>query len=431
MFALVGNDPVSLMLTGGSPLENWIPSRPINAWNFSVQHINSFAPQGFTGELDYADWQAAQSAVGECDFADGGMDTQIDEYYSTIYRYTFSNKSQPVNFVHAGGMLQWENQPRRFLRGPQGQLIDNDVDWTAALLAEHYNQHMSWATIWGDPAFQNKGNGQGESLDTLISTGYVKSHMKGVGSPIYTDPLIFNGATANTPTKLVKLLEAAARKIMDRLRLLKYSPAQNDFVLAIGPTMWRYITEAIASGVMVNMLNADVQMNATSQSYMEELYRVRSGGFGDGYFLVDQRAIPVLLDSSLERNVTLANGNPGAVGTAFFLNRTFRGQNIMEQVYLDWRKINNEPFAQNRRISQNGAIRTAYQEENNTCFWMGFEHYRGMITRMQPLQARINSIAIETALENTIEAASFTHPDWYALEGVQAGHGTATWKGLS
>ena len=426
-FSLVQGDPVSMGMQGGSDLLNWLPQRGVNAWNDVIKHIDSVAAEGFTGEKTYYQFLASQNPVGECDFGPGA-EFQVFEYYQSLGRISFSNKNRPLNFQHYG-MQRWQTEPRQIVRGyaDENQFFTNDADWIVALLSEVREQHLNWVAVHGDAAVPS-GNGMFDGLDTVISRGYVLARRRGGGSSNFIDPVLINGASLDTAEKVAKAIQSACRTLLYRMFTRGYLPAFGDMVVVMNPIQWAYVAQAIAGGSLMGLLSTGVTPYITPEAWQNEYGRVTEGGFGYGFIPVDSRPIPVIVDPNLGHNVALPDNKFGVIGDIYVLNRRFRGVNILEHVYLDWNLLAPEPASSTHTIMQNGSVRVSWSQENNVCYWYGLESWHAIVTRMQPLQAKIKGVTIVTDSANEFEAPSFTSPDWYAGSS-QGGKNQVTWRG--
>lgn len=434
LFSLVSDDPISLGMEGGSMLSRWIPAMGTDAKNFTVTHLTAIGPEDFTGEDTYLDFIASQDAVGLCDFGPGS-DFNGFEYTHTMHRMSYSNKNKPTYYNHYGRRM-WQQSPRRPVRGGpdlQRQVFENDAEWTLAGLSAVREQHRNWVILNGDSDISS-GYGMIDGLNKIISKGWVAERKRGIGDVRGADPIILNAASLNTREKLVKGLKRVGNKLLNRMWSRGHIPAAEDFVLVIGPTMWTYLAEVIAGGALTGMLATNVQLTSTSETWQRAYDDLTGGGpFGVGYFPIGQRKVPVLIDSNLERNAPLSGNRYGIFGSAYFLTRRFRGEEILQQYYLNWDLLEDgQPFGEARSIPnmQNGSIRVTANEQNNMCFWYGIEEEAAVLSRMQMLQAKIVSMFIEAEMENEVEGPSFTNDDWFEYDGAQAGQGNVIWSGM-
>lgn len=429
LFSAVADDPFSVAAMGASPLAAWIPNQGTTATNFTVSHLTAIGPENFTGEDDYLTFLASQDPVDVCNFGPGA-DFDVFEYSHTMHRMSFSNQTKKLYKNHYGASY-WQNSPRRAIRGPNsGQLFTNDADWTLAGLAEVREQHRNWVLLHGDPTIPS-GNGMFEGLDSILTPGWVLQHRRGTGSGNYTDPIIVNAGALDTPEKIVKMLKAVVRKLLMRMYSRGYVPAMEDFAIVMHPTHWTYISEAVASGALANILASNVQMNTTAEAWQREHDRVVEGGLGYGFLPIDNRMVPIIPETNLGRNVTLADSTPAVIGDMYILTRRFKGEDILQQYYFDYGAIESaQPFGENRGILQNGAVRYVWNEENNVCYWYAIEEEGALLTRMSPLQAKIQSVVVETELANEAESETFTSQDWYMYDGARGGQGAVLWSGI-
>jgi hypothetical protein len=429
LFSLCTEDVFSEVITGGSPLNQWIPARGTNTWNENVGHITWVAPEGFTGSTTYMDYLAAADPIGECDYGTG-FDYNICEYTHQMRRVSFSNKNKPIN-RQSVGMKQCERMPQLRVRGSNsGIALDNDADWSVARLAIGMEQHLNWNTIHGD---QSAAENMYDGLDNIISTNWVRSKAVGPGSCDFTDPLIVNGIALDGPEQILRTLKAMIRKIRMRMFERGYLPAVGDMAIAMSSSHWMYISDAIACGALTGSCNLDnLSLQITPEVWQREKERVTSGGLGFGFLDIDGRPIPVIPDNTVGANVTLGDGAPGVVGDIYVLTRRFRGINILEQQYLNWNNVGDNPVPNASVTMQNGMIRTTWVDENgkDLCFWYAVEMFGRIMSLMQPFQAKLTDVVVETELVNENESGSFASQDFYAYNGQLGGAGVARIAGL-
>jgi hypothetical protein len=432
LFSYYPKDIISMCTSGGSPFMRWLPARAVNTWHEPVAHLSWVAPEGFDGSTTYGDYLAALDPIAECDYGDG-YTYQICEYAHKMDRVAVSTQKEPLKPEYLG-MKRWEQQPSYVLRGEnEGLTLSNDIDWSLSRLAAGLEQHLNWTALYGNPAgYVNTYLG----LLSMLVPGWVAQHKFGGGSCDFTDPLVINGVGSSTPETVLRNIRGVVRKLRARMAERNYTPKGDDMVVVMGPTMWQYVADAIAFGSLVTYgAPSGMEISTSPEAIQRERDRITQGGIGFGYIPIDGIAVPVVPETLLEFNTTTAGGDPAVTGDILVLTKNFRGIRILEHQYLDWSQMRPEsPFAEGLT---NGESRPALFQGNmirvnpvrvnglDSCWYYGAEMYGRIATYMQPLQARITSVTLETDPGHDIEAGSFAHPNFYAFNGGVAGGGTA------
>lgn len=418
-------DVISDVARGGSELMRWIPTRGVVTRNEHVAHLSWIAPEGFSGSTSYIDYLAALDEIGDCDFGPS-TDWNACEYTHSSYRVSFQSK---VITRRDMGELECERSPIYRLRGPNaGYPIDNDADWALAQVAYNLENHLDWNLIFGDPT---AGQQMYDGLDVIIDTGWVADHAVGNGSCDFTDPIILNGTALATPQAVLKQIKGIVRKIRQRAADRNANIGASDMAIVMPRSHWNYLADSIAWGAMVTDQNiSNIVMNNNVDAWFRERSRITSGGLGNGFIEVDGSPVPVILD-----NIMGANGDDGSdavvTGDIYILTRSFGGMNILEHQFLDWNRLR-VPAGVNldEQIMMNGLLRTGWKIVNSTCFQYFIEMEARIISRFQPLQAKITDVTVPTILDNENEAPSFAAQDFYAFNGGRGGQGVAYLTGL-
>lgn len=444
------DDVISDVVPGGSSVMRWIPSRPVqpsgdNTWYVTGAHFSGIWGKDFNGSQTYLDYITENGTVvenpAECEFGGGGMDYQAYEYQHELQRVTFSNEDDPITFFHSGGVVNHKNQsglPR--IRGELlGVPVTDDVQFNLAMLGRSMHDFMDW-NIWnGDSAVPTIYGGY-DGLNTILSTNWINNHIVGDEEAPFSDPTIVNGAGITTIEALLKRIKHQFYVIYNRARARGYLLTPNDVAIHMGPSHWRKLASAIAVGILkYNYTTSDIAINTTPEVIQRTYYEITNyndeftGGMPGapvyaGYIPLDNFKLPVIVDEALEVNSTIpGSGNPAVTGDMYILTRYFRGQNILEHLYLDWNRIPwavNPPTGPKPVIMQNGMIRAKWLNlKNDECWYWGIDMYAMLMTYMQPLQCKILDVTLEMDFENTVEAGLWTHPDYYMYEGAKGGQG--------
>lgn len=429
IFSFCGGDVISEVVSGGSPLMQWIPGRGVLHKNEHVKHLSWVAPQGFDGSTSYMAFLAAQDPTPLCEWGPG-TDFNVCEYTHTMHRITVSNKERPLIPEHFG-MTQCEQEPQLRLRGPQqGLAIETDGDWAIARLGILLEGHMNWNLIYGDPVVES-GIGMYDGLDNIIQTGWVADHQIGPGSCDFTDPLVINGTSIETSEDLLRLIKALVRKVRMRVRVRGGQISGDDMAIVMPTLHWQYIADSIACGALTGACTSSAMQLVDPGAWSRERARITNGGIGYGYIDIDGIPVPVIPEDTMGTNVTLTDGNPGTIGDIYILVKRFRGITILEHQYLDYNRLRT-PQAMEEDVAffQNGMIRAAWYDLNKRCYVYGLEMWGRVVSLMQSLQVKITDVTVESVLENENESGSFTSANFYAYGGNDGGAGVALIGGI-
>lgn len=412
-FSLIEGDVLSSITQGGSPLLQWLPTRLVTNRVELVQHLEWVAPHGFDGSQTYRDWLATIT-IADCDY---GPTTDWSGFEYQMEGGEWSWQS-PVVKIKDFGQRDFEKSPIYAARGDNKGLValDNDADWgiARALIADE--QHVNYITVYGE---RNNSQMEIDGLDQIIRPGYVASKRVGKGVAHFANPLVINGAILDTPSKVVAIMRAVARKILQRASDRGWNIAAGDIAFAMPSIMWMYIAEAMAStGGYTGLLEQNLR----------DFLAMRDSAMTSLSFNVDGRSIAILLDSTMGHNVTLnlgdANERSAVVGDIYLLVRRAGPETLLEMQYLDWNQFDS-PADDSTFPILGGIARAGWKEINQKCFQYFIEQEGRLVTRFQPLQSRINNVVIETTLSNEFEGMNFTQQDFYAYDGGRGGQGTA------
>lgn len=421
---------ISDVVRGGSMLTKWIPAAAQNTWVNTVSHLSWIAGKGFDGSQTYLD-SLEDGNAAECGFGPGGMDFQVCEYSENMHKISVSNEDRPLSILHAGGMRYCAQQPIYRIRGADVGVdqayIDNDADWIVALLGVDLEMHLDWDLVYGDAAIAKK-KGLSNGLDTVISEGYVRSRHTGEGACDFTDPLVYSGTNLTTARQLLQFIKHVARKLFQRIRVRGFQPSGADMCIAMPWPFWDLIADEIALGSLTPGTQAYIQFQTTPEVWQRQRDAVTSGGIGFGVITIDGISIPVIPEELLGSNTTVDGDTPAHTGDVYILTRRFANREILTQEYVNWNQIGDaapEALSRNSVVMQNGMIRTTWVTVNDQCYFYGLQMYRRLVSKFQPLQAKITDITLEMPMEDYFEAGTYTHQDFYAYEGAVGGDGTA------
>lgn len=419
-FSYCVGDILSMVAKPMSHLSRWIPSNPTTEWVKTVGHLSFVAGAGFTGAESYQEHIATEDPPDMCNFGDTGIEYNICEYKHEVKRVSLSNKDRPLNFFSDGGIKYCDRQPRLVIRGDTaGMQIDTDRQWILSGLTSRLQSHLEWNKYWGRDSMVTSP-GSYEGLRAILTPGWVKNHKQGSGSCIFTDPLVYSGVNLDTAELLYRKIRFYVRKIIWRMVSRGYNPSSSDMCVAMPMPFWWILADYLATGALANISGqTEVMFTTNAETWARERARITSGGIGFGVFEVDGYSIPIVPDDQLGHTSVSVDGNPAITGDVLVLTRSFDGMTILAHEWLKLDAAKGLPEVQDYMFNQNGMIRTVWVTVNGTCYWYGMEMYARHVSLMQPLQARISDVTLETGGEYDMEAADWTHPDWYAFEGVQ------------
>lgn len=444
LFSYQANDVISSVIRGQSKLLNWLPWTASNVWNEKVAHLTAVFGKDFDGSESYIDYITADADPAECDFGSGAMQFQVHEYSVGYRRISTSNKNNPLNHFDFGGMRQWQKSPLVQFRGHDAGLrINNDAEWALSMLAMDMEEHINYSAWWGD-ADRPTTKGMFYGMDSIITDGYVRARAENKGdASIFSDPLVYSGVSLNTPETLLRFIRNVIRHQYARFSQRGVTPAFGDYVVWMPRGIWEECAEVMAAGLFNYRAMNGIQFQTTPEVFQREKQRYMTAGLGEGAIPVPGIGeIPVVTDEALGTSIANVNGNESVTGDVYILLRRAYGLNALEMQYINWNEIpsaSNPPAGNSHTAGnylpqayQNGMFRGSWQEVNNACYYYGMEAYMRMITRMQHFQAKITDVTIEVDRLRNAEAASWTHPNYYAFsaQGNIGGQGESLISGI-
>lgn len=423
-FGLIDDDPISMAIPGTSPLGNWLPSRRITDRFETVSHLEWIAPANFDGSQTYSEWLSGIS-IDDCGY---GPSTSWSGFQYQMTGGSFSWTTSKMKTYPDGGIKYHEKQPMYTLRGSSiGQPLSSDKEWAVARVLIAMLYHLDYVLKYG-----NAANSQMEwdGISQILTPGYVQARIFGTGIAHWADPLIVNGAPITSVAVLAQALRVTIRRLRRRLRDRNWSVGPADMAVFLPATMWDNISEYLAMGAFYKYTNGyGFDGTMTFRDFKEEYRSVRSGGLGYGTLDIDGEAVPVIADGSMGMNVTLdPSGTPknAIAGDIFVLTRRANGMTLLEQQYVDWDKLDYPTSDPEETFTvQNGLVRAGWITEANKCFYYYGEMAGRVVSYMQPMQAVIRNVVMETLDANENESGNFTSPDFYAYNGGRGGQGTA------
>lgn len=414
-FSLMSDNILSLATQGGSPLVEWLPTRLISNRYEPVSHLEFVTPHGFDGSQTYRDWLSGIT-VADCEFGPS-VDWSGFEYQMTGGEWSWTS---PVLRETDWGQKDYDKSPMYTVRGDNVGMIQlkDDATWGVSRALTGLEQHTNYIYVYGDS--RNNPKMEIDGLDVILSPGYVQNRRMGGGVPHYANPTVLNGSNLRTPAEIVAVVRGLVRKLVQRIKMRQWSLNNSDMAIVMPYAFWTYIAEEMArtGGYSGLALPSWTEFRAAKNDAMNSLA-----------IEVDGMQIPVLLDGNLGQNVTL---NPGQVNEAFgvlgdiyILTRRVNGEALLEAQFMDWTKFDNPLFKSKKFSILGGVARAGWMSVNDECYKYYVKMAGRLVTRFQPLQARINNLVVETMLENENEAANFTAQDFYAYDGQRGGQGTS------
>lgn len=411
------NEVISSVVGGGSNLLNFIPSRGVNWRQEHIQHLVWVKPDGYDPSAEtYGDYLAGLDDLEDCDFGPS-PNWGACEYMQEFGTVSFQSKTltdDDLNIKECRLSPIYTNVNRTGGR----VAIANDAEWAVAQVGLVLEQHLDWNVIYGDPAVYKLTY---DGLDKVISPGFVNNHKVGEGDCKFTDPIVLSGlGLGSDMSTLISTVRAVVTKILKRAADRNYRITQQDIALVMPSAHWAYVADALAcNGLASSGCDANITIFSSAGDMRAERARIATGGpFGEGTFPTGSFDIGVITDNLLGYN-TLVGGNPAVTGDWYILTRRFAGINILEHQFLDWNEVFNvetgaRPQWNNKLVMQNGMIKQGWKITNDVCYQAYLAMEGRLISRYQPLQAKIQDITIETFLENENESVNFASLDWYA-----------------
>lgn len=419
-FSLLEDDPLSLVIAGGSPTLRWLPTRLYTERYTSVGHLEYVAPEGYDGSTSYREWLASVE-IPECDY---GPTTVWNGFEYRVDGGSFSWQSPVVTIKDfgRGGQRDFEKSPVYTVRGPNaGRLaVNNDADWGVARALIAAEQHLNYVVLYGD---RRNSPMEWDGIDTIMTPGYVQARTIGAGTPHWANPYVMNGANLSTPEEILTAIRIVVRRLRQRASDRNWTLNAGDIAVVMPASFWSYLAEALAknggySGVPVSEY----------RDFIAEMQRLNGNGDGYGVLSVEGFNVTVIPDSTMGSNVTINPGDAeqsfGVVGDIYILVRRAGGMTMWEQQYLDWNAFD-YPADDDVFSILGGVARSGWKELNKKCFQYFVEMEGRLVCSFLPLQGRINNVVIETMSQNEVEGGMFWQQDFYAFDGRRGGSGQA------
>jgi hypothetical protein len=383
--------PFSTGIYGSSPLMGWIPTTRMEARFDTVSYLDYVVPEGWTGG-DYAAYLATLS-IGACEYGPSSAWSGSEAQFPYGEWSVTTDTLEEVDF----GLHKYESTPIMRVRGNNISLpMGSDAEWAMAQAGIVLQQHHEWILRYGTQGSPLQMDG----IENLITSGYIALHTVGGGTPVFSDPLEVDATGLTTIEEIVQVLKAIVRKIFDRARQRGWQIGSNDIAIVIPSAMWPYILDAIACGANTNCTGQPT--GYVINDVRQERARAASGGFGWGTLEVDGREIGVLPDDNLGDNAVVSGQNV-VVGDIYVLTRRISGIPILQQQYLNFNMLDLPPNAE-WTTEQGGIVRLGWINENHKCWYMFAEMQGRLVTKMQPMQGRLNNVSIDVTLENELES---------------------------
>jgi len=402
------NDILSGVTANDNGLAGWLPTTKTNTRKEVVAHLEDFAPNNWNG-TNFAAFLASQN-IAECEY---GYTSKYNTFSYEIGYGTYSVSTKTFKVEEQLVMQrEYENSPMFYLRGDYAGLqIEDDVDFAVAIVGRELQRLTHWNLIYG-----KKSNSQMEfdGLLEVLTPGYVGSRVIAGSSGTVTGwakPVTLDGSLAaySTVSAKVQALRNAIRFIRDRAGKRGSAINNGDMALVMPLSAWHAIAEHLATESMVSIPNANIYVRPTEAE--DRLSQIMSGGFGQGSFVVDGQAVPVIIEDGLG----LMNNTKTTITTPILLlTRRINGMPILEQQYIDWSKANSHPInqymnANTLTIGLGGIARVGWEQENSECFYYWGKMGGRLVSRYQPYQFVFSNCTfnLTTPFEN--EATIYTN----------------------
>ena len=427
-FSFLENEPLSSVITGGSPLLNWIPYRLVDYRYTTGSHLEWVAPDGFDGSQTYREYLRGLD-IADCDYGPTAVWSGFE--YQLPGNSTWSFQS-PAMKEDDFGMRDYEKSPIYAVRGDNaGRMpLQDDAAWGQARALFLMEQHMNYQIIYGD---RNNSEMEFDGIDTILQPGYITSKVVGPGTPYFAQPLVMNAAGVTSAQTILTYIRSLVRKMRTRLQQRSWNVAYGDMVIVIPAGLWVYIAEAMAAGAGAPFANYGFAGQMTYRDFNAELQRIMASGAGqfNGTIDVDGDPVPVIAEPNMGVNRTITvGGQPkdAILGDIYILTKRVNGITLWEQKYVDYNKLtvpDNGTQQTFKRPLFNGLIRGGWKINNNACY----QYYLKAAGRLEcsflPLQARINNVALVTLTANENENGQFWNQDFFPYGGAKGGTGSA------
>ena len=423
-FSYIEGDPISAVVSDGSPLLQWLPSRFINYRFENVKHLEWIGPEDFDGSQTYAEWLNGLT-IPECGY---GPATDWSGFEYQMSGGSFSWSTKMMKPYLDDNTKYYESSPVYRMRGAeQGMPLTSDREWALARLFFAMVTHMSYVLPFGD---RQNSDMEWDGLLKILQPGYVQARRIGSGIPHWADPLYSNGVGVSTPAALLDAIRRNVRRVRNRAMARNWDISFGDMAIVMNPTMWNNLAESIASGAMykfVNNFNFSGQMSF--KDFKDEYRATRTGGLGYGTIDIDASPVPVLVDGSFGRNITIDPGGtptPAVLGDVLILTRRVNGMVALEQQYVDWTKMDYPTNGLENIVQMpQGHVRAGWVTEANACYYYYAQMAGRIVSYMQQFQSVIQNAAIPTLDTNENESGYFFSQDFYAYNGQRGGAGSA------
>lgn len=400
-------DIISDVVSGGSPLSRWLPTRAVMHRQETVSHLTWVAPDGWDGQ-DYASYLDSL-VLGECEY---GPSPKWEACQYTVRFGKMSGTSQTMHLVPDwAGQREYERSPIFRMRGNNAGLpLQNDAEFAAAAAALQFEQHLNWNLAlgaYGSPM-------QSDGLSEVIALNYVANHIVGDGACDWSDPVVIDGSTLATVADILQMVRGLVRYIKQRAIDRNMTIAPGDMAIVMPLPMWHVIADQIPVGALYpapSSLTTGGMIPEIAEGYRQ---RIMAGGIGYGYLPVDGVDIPVIPGNEFGSNV---NSNTQMTSDIFVVTRRAGGMVLLEQQYLDWTALPGNVPNRQFSLTQGGIMRYGWLESNQTCYQYFIEAYNRLVSYFQPLQGRITSVTVDALGPHIIESSTYTDA-FYANMGT-------------
>lgn len=409
-FSWQSEDIISDIIPDGSQLLQWIPTGTVEAANEVVDHISYVAVDGWDGQ-NYGTFLAALD-VAECEF---GPATKFDTTSYEVTYGTFSFSTDTFKVIPSIVVRdQYDRSAMYRSRGSfKGLPLDNDAEFGIARLMHHMQQHVAFVTTDG---VLSNSDFEYDGFVEVIATDYVTNHeVSGHGgNNLFSDPLVIDASGFGSTATIINSMRNAVRFIRRRAGQRQIAIQDGDMAWTMPLASWHAIAEELAINGMVPTTSVEFPGDAE-----ERLNRILTGGFGNGAFLVDGRPVPVIIEDNLG---TETDTNTTVTSTNYLLTRRGSGVNLLEQQWIDFSTAQAAftPLMQGSMqmsTGLGGIVRYGEVVENATCWYYFAEMGGRLISRFQPLMARMNNVVLPLNAPFRVESGGYSD-HFYANEGT-------------
>lgn len=407
-------DIISDVVSDGSPLSRWIPTRAVNYRNETVQHLEWISVKDFDGSIPYRQWLQSQ-ILDDCEI---GFSGRSDGFQYTVPSKRMSTSSDTFSYVpDFAGNKEYERSPRFRLRGNNaGLTLDNEADFGVAVASSLLQMHLNNTLAVGLSSVSMQFDG----LEGIITSDYISNHAVGSGTATdWARPTIASAANLLNVEDIARLIYGLAAMQILRFNAKQMPIRSGDMALVIAPEMWLEIAKYFAvNGTVAGDATRITGGNTTDAIERRMKLLTESGAYGYGQINVMGTVVDILPEYNISGNST---DKTKLVGDAYLIVKRAGSLTFLEQQYLNYQDIMGAvPYPERQNFSQGGIVRYWWEEYNNSCYRYATEMQGRLVCYMLPAQTKITGISLEVSdLYGYMEGNQFVNPSFpHKINGV-------------